>query len=126
MSGKLDNAAAWVETQLSNAVEALQAGYAVLVAAIRGQLALNGIELSETIIVVAMGGAIVVAVLGLAWLARAMQPRRMAGDPGALREMTRYPRRLGVAASLLFVSVLGGWSVLAPLESAAVAPGIIS
>ena len=126
MSGKLDNAAAWVETHLSSAAEALQAGYVALIATIRGQLALNGIELSETVIVVAIGGAIVVAGLGLVWLSRAMRPRRMAGNPGALRDMTRYPRRLGVAAAILFVSVLGGWSVLAPLESAAVAPGIIS
>src|SRR5262245_53099696 len=102
MWGKLDDAAAWAETQLSSAAEALQAGYVALVAAIRGQLALNGIELSETVIVAAVGGAIVVAVLGLAWLSRAMRPRRMTADSSALRDMTRYPRRLGVAAAILF------------------------
>lgn len=126
MSGKLDSAAAWAETQISGSTEALQAGYAAFDAAIRDHLVLNGTDPSETTIIVAVGAGILVTVLGLVWLSRAMALRRMEDKSNALRDMTRYPRRLGIMAATVFLSVLGGWSAFAPLGSAALAPGVIS
>ncbi|WP_246249088.1 HlyD family type I secretion periplasmic adaptor subunit [Chelativorans alearense] len=126
MPDTLNLTAAWVETQLSRAIEALQAGYTFLIAVIRDQLALRGMEASEATILAAIGGATLVVVLVFAQLFRSALLHRKATHPDTLRDITRYPRRLGIVAAVLFVSVLGGWSALAPLASAALAPGIIS
>ena len=53
--------------------------------------------------------------------------RAAAGTPlPRLAELIRGPRRLGYAVTILLVFGLGGWSAFAPLEGAAIAPGIIS
>jgi len=44
----------------------------------------------------------------------------------ALAELTRRPRRFGYVAAIVLVLVFGGWSVLSPLASAAIAPGVVS
>ena len=41
------------------------------------------------------------------------------------RPVTRRPARLALFASLIFFGGFGGWSAFAPIESAAVAPGLI-
>lgn len=50
--------------------------------------------------------------------------RRVSGAP--LRLLTKRPRRNGILAVILLVGVFGGWSVLAPLAGAAIAPGVVS
>lgn len=44
----------------------------------------------------------------------------------SLDQLTRRPWRFGTAAALSFLLVMGGWSYLAPLASAALAPGVVS
>ena len=95
---------AWLEMQLSGAFEAVQPSGATM----------------------ATMGALLVSLFVLIWLSRAKPQRRMDGHAGALGEMTRYPRRVGIAAASMFVLVLGGWSLAAPFASAALAPGVIS
>jgi HlyD family type I secretion membrane fusion protein len=58
---------------------------------------------------------------------RALRRRRSQGIEGpSLAHLTRQPRRLGYVAVLLLVAGLGGWSVIAPLASAAIAIGVVS
>ncbi len=61
--------------------------------------------------------------LGVLLLARRGQSR---ATGSALTEVTRRPRRFGYAAALVLIAFFGGWSVLAPLASAALASGVVS
>lgn len=61
--------------------------------------------------------------LGALVLARRGQSR---ATGSALAELTRRPRRFGYAAALVLIGFFGGWSVLAPLASAALASGVVS
>ncbi len=129
MSDKLDLvdfAVNGVEMQLSRAIDRLLAGYASMMAAIRDQLALAGIALSETAIAIIVLAAAAVAVFALARMLRFTVRGSTEKPPEALAAATRLPRRLGLLAIALFMLVLGGWSVLAPLASAALAPGVVS
>lgn len=52
--------------------------------------------------------------------------RRGLDDEASLSELNRRPRRIGILAIAVLLSVFGGWSALAPLASAALAPGVVS
>ncbi|MEY9199333.1 HlyD family type I secretion membrane fusion protein [Sinorhizobium fredii] len=117
-------AVVWTETRLSRAVEELPAGYAATIAAIRDQLAPAG--MSDTTIALIVSGTAAVALFVLARMFRFSVRRDAEKSPDALAAATRMPRRLGLLAVTLFILVLGGWSVLAPLASASLAPGVVS
>ncbi|MCX2720876.1 HlyD family type I secretion periplasmic adaptor subunit [Roseibium salinum] len=114
------------EDLLRMAVAASRAGFDELVEATRVPLAFAGIEPTDTNAMLAVGAAGLVAVFVLFRLYRLVVRRRAVLPSATLEAMTRYPRRLGIAAVALFVLVFIGWSALAPLASAALAPGIIS
>lgn len=116
---------AWLETLLAQVSRVLQSTFTPILGAVHRWLAVYGIQANETAMILALGGAALLATAGFLWLFGSRSPRRRR-DTGSLAEVTRSPRRLGVVASLLFVSVLGGWSAFAPLASAALAPGVIS
>lgn len=129
MTGNMDllaSAVAWIETQLFRVVDELLARYAVVVAAIRDQLALAGITLSEPTVGVMILATLAIAVFGLARMLRFSMRRGAEKSPDVLAATIRTPRSLGLWATTLFILVFGGWSVLAPLASAALAPGVIS
>lgn len=69
---------------------------------------------------VVLGG---VALIGVLLLVRRGQSRAT-GSP--LTDLTRRPRRFGYGAAIVLVAFFGGWSVVAPLASAALAPGVVS
>ncbi|TCN17250.1 HlyD family type I secretion periplasmic adaptor subunit [Sinorhizobium americanum] len=119
-------AVVWTETRLARATEELPAGYAATIATIRDQLALAGIPLSDTTIALIVSGTAAVAFFVLARMLRFSVRRGAEKSPDALTTATRMPRRLGLLAIILFILVLGGWSVLAPLASASLAPGVVS
>ncbi|WP_192245167.1 HlyD family type I secretion periplasmic adaptor subunit [Mesorhizobium silamurunense] len=116
----------WLETLLSDISKVLQSAFTSLIAVVHRQLAVYGIELSDTAIMLAIGGAILLAIAMLIRLFGSGSASGRTGQARSLGDITRFPRRLGVVATALFVLALGGWSVLAPLASAALAPGIIS
>ena len=122
----VDFAVNGVKTQLSRAIDRLLAGYAAVIATIRDQLALAGIALSDTAIALIVLATAALAVFALAQMLRFSVRRSTEKPPDALAAATRMPRRLGLLAITLFIVVLGGWSVLAPLASAALAPGVVS
>jgi HlyD family type I secretion membrane fusion protein len=64
-------------------------------------------------------------VLLLLWLA-VRRRRTTVVDAISLVRMTRGPRLLGYGALLLLTAGFGGWSVVAPLAGAAIAPGVVS
>src|SRR5215472_5114056 len=68
---------------------------------------------------------VVLAPAVLLWV-RLRRPRAIAVDAAGLAYLTRGPRMLGYAAALLLVAGLGAWSAMAPLASAAIAPGVVS
>ncbi|WP_428646526.1 HlyD family type I secretion periplasmic adaptor subunit [Roseibium sp.] len=119
-------AAAWGERLFLLALDALTTGYAVLAAETRVQLMRLDIEPTETNISIAISVAGVLGLFLLWRLYRLIVPRRSIDSLATLEAMTRNPRRLGVAAFALFVLVFSGWSALAPLVGAAIAPGVIS
>lgn len=61
----------------------------------------------------------------LLWLALRRR-RATVVDVISLARMTRGPRLLGFGALLLLTAGFGGWSVMAPLAGAAIAPGVVS
>ena len=122
----LDFALAWLAAQLSQARELLHAGHVLLSEAARAVLAFAGLEANDTVAALVGWGVVLAVVLALLWLLRGVEPRRPERRDLALAEITRSPRRLGLMAVALFVLVFGGWSAIAPLASAAVAPGVIS
>lgn len=74
-----------------------------------------------------VAGLIVVAILAGAFLLR----RRLGAPPPegetmALLALTRGPRLFGFAVVAVFFGLFGAWSALAPLASAALAPGVVS
>jgi HlyD family type I secretion membrane fusion protein len=72
------------------------------------------------------GWPLILAVcLALLWLAARRRPARGVNAAG-LAEMVRGPRALGYAAGFVFFAGLAGWSWIAPLASAAIAPGVVS
>ena len=85
-------------------------------------------ELAEQRLVLATGTVVLAALLLLVVLvsARGRRAGRVTGKPLALEALTRRPRRFGYAAAAVLVLFFGGWSVLAPLASAALAPGVVS
>lgn len=83
-------------------------------------------EAEQPSLTLAVIAALVSGLFILVWMFRARSPRGKAEPAGTLKDLTGYPRRLGLAAGTLFLLVLGGWSVAAPLASAALAPGVIS
>lgn len=69
--------------------------------------------------------ALVIILLLLA--IRAIRARRKAQSPkSSLARVTRGPRALGYLSALVLIAGFGGWSVVAPLASAALAPGVVS
>ncbi|MBB4278082.1 HlyD family type I secretion periplasmic adaptor subunit [Rhizobium mongolense] len=122
----MDFAVNWVETRFSRAMEGLRSGSAAMIDSIRDQLALAGIELSETTVAFIVLATAAVAVFVLAWTLRINIRRSAEKSTDGLATAVRNPRRLGLLAITLFILVFGGWSVLAPLASAALAPGVIS
>ena len=115
-----------VQMQLSHAIDRLLAGYAAMIAAIRDQLSLAGIALSETAIGLIVLATAAVTVFALARMLRFGMRRSAGKSSDALAAATRMPRRLALLTITLFLLVLGGWSALAPLASSALAPGVVS
>ena len=76
-------------------------------------------------LVVATALVVLAALILLGVLVAARRGRGRATGT-ALAELTRRPRRFGYAAAMVLVLIFGGWSVLAPLASAALAPGVVS
>lgn len=64
-------------------------------------------------------------VLLLLWLALRRR-RASVVNVISLARMTRGPRLLGYGGLLLLTAGFGGWSVMAPLAGAAIAPGVVS
>ncbi|MER9328414.1 HlyD family type I secretion periplasmic adaptor subunit [Mesorhizobium sp. M0488] len=116
----------WLETLLSDISKVLHSAFTALIAAVHRQLAVYGIETSDTAITLAIGGAVLLVIAMLMRLFGSRAASARTGHARSLADITRFPRRLGVVATALFVLVLGGWTVFAPLASAALAPGIIS
>lgn len=77
---------------------------------------------SAAILAVAAAGFVVL--LGLGFLLSRW--RSAAADVSSLSAMTRGPRFLGYLVILLFFGGFGSWASIAPLSSAALAPGIVS
>src|SRR5918996_2490657 len=76
----------------------------------------------------AVGAVLLTLVAGalvLLWF-RVRSGRAGGVDRASLARMTRRPRLIGYAAALLLLAGFGGWSVIAPLASAAIAPGVVS
>lgn len=71
-----------------------------------------------------VGGAVLLLVV--LFVFRLVRRRRVATADRALSDLTGGPRRAAMAIVLLLVLGLGTWSFTAPLESAAIAPGVIS
>lgn len=73
-----------------------------------------------TMLLVALAGLLVV-LAGALW-------RRHAGggEAASLARLTRRPRALGYAALVVLCGGFGAWAWLAPLASAAIAPGVVS
>lgn len=70
---------------------------------------------------------LVLAAVAVALLLRPLVVRAPAGEPHRqLAGRTRGARWLGYSASLVLIAVFGGWSLLAPLASASIAPGVVS
>lgn len=100
-------------------------GLAWLGAGIADTLAALGLEVSAAT-AAALGAAVLaLGVLALVTLGLRLFRRPAAAEPD-LRQLTRLPRRMGLAATAVLVAFFGGWSVLAPLASAALAPGVVS
>ncbi|RYH11405.1 HlyD family type I secretion periplasmic adaptor subunit [Tropicimonas sp. IMCC6043] len=59
-------------------------------------------------------------------LRRIVGARRPPERAEPLSMMVRRPKFMGLAASVVLVLFFGSWSVLAPLSSAAIAPGVVS
>jgi len=121
-----DFAVTWAEQHLSRAMDELLTGYAVVIAAIRDRLALAGVLLNDTTIALVVSTLAAVAVFALARILHVFMRRGSMQPTDALAAAIRAPRRMGLLATIIFVLVFGGWSVLAPLASAALAPGVIS
>ncbi len=80
----------------------------------------------EQQIAIAVGLACL-ALLGVFFLLLTKRVRTTRCDPDArLPDVTRRPRWLGYAALAIFVAAFTGWSVVVPLASAALAPGVVS
>jgi HlyD family secretion protein/epimerase transport system membrane fusion protein len=71
----------------------------------------------------ATSGVVLMLLLGILVAARRGRGR---ATGVALGDLTRRPRRFGYAAALVLALVFGGWSLVAPLASAALAPGVVS
>ncbi|WP_227751531.1 HlyD family type I secretion periplasmic adaptor subunit [Tabrizicola oligotrophica] len=63
---------------------------------------------------------------GMIWIARRRDRSAPATPPTELALLTQGSQRLGLLAAAVFVLGFSGWSVYAPLASAALAPGVIS
>ena len=122
----LQFAQAWVVTELSSLAVVLQAVNDRLVETTRAALSFTGYEASEIVAALVAWGGLLLAAAALARLLRAVRrgQKRRSADP--LSAITRSPRRLGLMAVAAFVGVFGGWSAIAPLASATLAPGVIS
>lgn len=77
-------------------------------------------RLVVAVALIVLGGA---ALIGVLLLVRRGQSR---ATGSSLTDLTRQPRRFGYAAAIVLLAFFGGWSVLAPLSSAALAPGVVS
>jgi HlyD family type I secretion membrane fusion protein len=75
------------------------------------------------VIIIALAGLAGLGLIGALVLARRGPGR---ATELTLAELTGRPRRYGYAAALALLLFFGGWSALAPLASAALAPGVIS
>ncbi|RUW00455.1 MULTISPECIES: HlyD family type I secretion periplasmic adaptor subunit [unclassified Mesorhizobium] len=116
----------WLGTLFSHISEVLQSALTSLIATVNRQLAAYGLEASNTSIMLAIGVVTLLAAAILMRLLGSGAASRRTGAAKSLADTTRFPRRLGIMAAALFVMVLAGWSVFAPLASAALAPGVIS
>ncbi|SFS05135.1 HlyD family type I secretion periplasmic adaptor subunit [Yoonia litorea] len=66
------------------------------------------------------------AVISLVLVINAFRPRHQLQSGVPLKSQTRSARILGFVVVVIFFGVFGGWTVYAPLASAAVAPGVVS
>ena len=76
------------------------------------------VEIGLSILLIAL------ALLLVLFMIRARR-KRVNFTSGPLTDLVRRPAIYGAAAILLFVGAIGGWSVVAPLASAAIAPGVV-
>ncbi|CDX39611.1 conserved membrane hypothetical protein [Mesorhizobium plurifarium] len=116
----------WLETLLSNMSKVVQSAFIAFFAAIHRLLTAYGIEPGDAATVLAICSAILLLIAVAVRPFGAVAASQKTGNAKSLAEITRFPRRLGIMAVAVFVLVLGGWSVFAPLASAALAPGVIS
>ncbi len=122
----LNDVTAWTERTFALALDAIRIGHAELDAIARAQLARVEIEPTDTSAAIVLSAAGLLTALLLWRLYRFIVPKRSKDPSATLETMTRNPRHLGVAAAAFFVLVFAGWSGLAPLVGAAIAPGVIS
>lgn len=73
-----------------------------------------------------LGAALLIPGLLLLWRRPGGGSHEASSELPDLPDLTRGPRRLAFGILVLFVGLGGGWSVLAPLASAAIAPGVVS
>ncbi|WDZ81681.1 HlyD family type I secretion periplasmic adaptor subunit (plasmid) [Ensifer adhaerens] len=118
-------ATAWDKLNPQVRLYPVKAGYASLVEGTGKYLTSAGIEPNETTVTLVIWGTIVAALFVLFRLYRSITSHT---KPPArtLANLTRSPRRLGITAAVLFAIVFVGWSLVAPLATAALAPGIVS
>jgi HlyD family type I secretion membrane fusion protein len=106
--------------------EEAQRAYVGASVILRQHLADSGLLVSQSEVQIGLGIVLVTALILLLNAARFFKNRHSSVRHESLHEVTRHARRLGIAATVVFVVVLGGWSSLAPLASASLAVGVIS
>lgn len=116
----------WDEFRPQFWLDAAKAGHGKLIAVTGSFLTQAGIELNETTILLLIWSTIAVASFGLFRFYQSIASHQSEPPARTLANLTRSPRRLGIAAMSLFAIVFVGWSLAAPLATAALAPGIVS
>lgn len=130
METKLNSLLDWLSVWVSRTIEFAEFWWSAAVESLQELLqpSLRAAGLTEptdqTLSIALMGlilGAIAAVLLLRTWLRRRRSPAR-----ASLMRLTRRPRVYGYAAVLVLLTVFGGWSILAPLAGASMAPGVVS
>ena len=119
-------ATAWSENQLALVLELLRGIHAWSFATASDLTALVGLELPDAAMPFLAYGSLAASLLAVLVIARHRWRRSRNPSLDRLASLTRSPKILGIAAAGAFAVVFAGWAVIAPLASAAIAPGVIS